>query len=43
VSRAAAGKGGLLTGSGVGAGTPFLRQAESGTARKAASRSRRPR
>src|ERR1700737_4806308 len=44
VSRASAGKGGILKGAGVGAGAPFLRQAAaSGTARKAASRSRRPR
>src|SRR6202048_2897539 len=43
VSRASAGKGGILKGAGVGAGAPFLRQAASGTARKAASSSRRPR
>src|SRR5712692_10078133 len=39
VSRASADKGGIFR----GAGAPFLGQAESGTARKAASRSRRPR
>src|SRR5260370_31784276 len=43
VSRASAGKGGILNGAGVGAGAPFLLQAASGTARKAASSSRRPR
>src|ERR1700682_2937139 len=42
-TRASAGKGGFVTGVGVGVRTPFVRQAASGTARKASLRRSRRR